>query len=68
MQNSLSLTQQLKKMIEDESSKDNSTWQEYEKAMANFDDLIAKGIIKKRSYNLLSIDEAYLSKGSLFSN
>ncbi len=68
MQNSLSLTQQLKKMIEDESSKDNSTWQEYEKAMANFDDLIAKGIIKKRSYNLLSIDEGYLSKGSLFSN
>jgi ribosomal protein S20 len=47
------LKTQTKKFSQDESLKD------LEKSLVSFDDMVKKGLVKKRGYNLQSIEDAH---------
>jgi hypothetical protein len=42
--------------------KDNVTVKSFEKALKNFDTMVEKGLVAKRGYNLLSIEESFYDK------
>jgi len=51
-------------IIEKETTKlkDDTAVKGYEKASAEFEDLVRKGFVQKRGYNLLTIGDAHLHK------
>ena len=42
--------------------KDNVTVKSFEKALKNFDTMVEKGLVVKRGYNLLSMEESFYDK------
>lgn len=62
------IAQEVQKVIASESAKrlaeENNKLELFEKASANFEELIKRGLAKNRGYNLLTIDKAHLHKTS----
>lgn len=60
------ITDKLKETLKEQSEKlkDDKKVKEFEEASEEFDKLVESGIISKRGYTLLSIDEAHLRRSS----
>lgn len=66
MELTLEVSEELRK-LEEMFSEDNKA-KTLEESLQKFNDLVEKGIIKRRGYNLLSISDAHMKRNVSFNN